>query len=410
MNGILPGQTLVPGLIPMKNKIVEQLDFSKSYCIKPSTKCLLSDKKLLDKITDFPIIPKNSLIIVNDHYRSTPTQRIVKLLREAGKISKPITFLIATGSHLPPTENVAIELTGAVKGDNILYHDVRYTKDYSFAGKTSRGTEVFFNPVLEQFDKIITIGSVEPHYFAGFTGGAKSLMPGVVAKKTIAQNHKWAMDPDSTIMKTKGNPVFEDIWEAANLIVPLEEVYSIQLANHGPSILNISLGLLPEAFKEARKVSEKVYGKWLDKKFDRILSFVASPLDKNLYQSQKAIENTKNVLKEGGTMVLIAECSEGIGTADFFERLQLSGTPENVLKTISNENYQFGDHKAYKLAEFVSKSKLLYVGNLSKATASKAYMTKVTVEELVGLYKNWTEDGNDILIDEAGGFTACCLA
>lgn len=394
----------------IKNKIEKLVDFSKSYCVKPSTKCLLSDQELLDKIVGFSVIPKNSLIIVNDHYRSTPTHRIVKILREAGKICRPITFLIATGSHIPPTEKITIELTGAIKEDNILYHDIRNIKDYSFAGKTSRGTEVFFNPIVTQFDKIITIGSVEPHYFAGFTGGAKSLMPGIAAKKTITQNHKWAIDPNSEVMKTSGNPVFEDIWEAANLIVPLEQVYSIQLVNHGPSILNISFGLLSEAFKEARIVSEKTYGKRLNKKYDRVISLVASPLDQNLYQAQKAIENMKNILKEGGTMVLIAECDDGIGTPDFLKKLQFQGTPENVLKTISIGNYQFGDHKAYKFAEFVQKSKLLYIGNLSRNVASEAYMTKITIEKFVELYKNWLEDGDDILIDEAGGFTSCYLA
>ena len=155
-------------------------------------------------------------------------------------------------------------------------------------------------------------------------------MPGIVAKKTIIQNHRWALNSGSAIMKTKGNPVFEDIWEAADLIVPLEQIFNIQLVNSGSAILNISFGLLIEAFDAAKTVSEKVYGKQLNRQFDRIISFVESPLDKNLYQTQKAIESTRNVLKEGGTMVLIAECNDGIGTVDFFERLQSMGTSKNV--------------------------------------------------------------------------------
>ncbi len=393
----------------MKDKIADLLDFSKSTCVKPITTSALNDQDLLDKITNFPIIPENSLIIVNDHFRSTPTQRIVKTLRDAGKICRPVNFMIATGSHHPPANDIAVKLTGAEKNDKILYHDVYSLKNYSFAGNTSRETEVFYNPVIEQFGKIITIGSVEPHYFAGFTGGAKSLMPGIAAKKTIKQNHRWAMNPASGIMKTKGNPVFEDIWEAAGLIIPHDQVYSIQLVNHGSSILNVSFGTLSEAFNEAVIVSKNIYEKQFNRSFDRIISFVESPLDKNLYQSQKAIENTRNVLKKGGSLVLIAECSDGIGSADFFDRLQSQGTSENVLKNLSFEYYQFGDHKAYKFAEFVQKSELLYVGNLSADTASKAYMTKVTIDELVLLYNNWTAAGNDILVDEAGGFNAYSL-
>ena len=390
----------------LREKISGLVDFSDCTCVTPSENSAITDRDIQHKLQEFPKIEENTLIIVNDQYRSTPSSRIIKALREIGKVNCPVTFIIATGSHQPPTEEEAIQLTNAGEHDKIIYHDVKNLKNPSYAGVTSRNTEVYYNPVIREYDKVITIGSVEPHYFAGFTGGAKSLMPGISAMETIRQNHRWAMTSETKLMKTKGNPAFEDIWESANLIIPLEDVLTIQLVNHGDSILHISIGKLAEAFEDARAVSAKLLGEKFDMQFDHVISFVQPPLDRNLYQSQKATENTRNVLKDGGTLVLVSQCSDGKETSAFFKKLNEIGSYEKVLNTLSFEKYELGDHKAYKLAKIAESVNMLYIGGLTEDVVSTAYMKKITIDDFVELYKSWQVAGDNILIDEAGGFTA----
>ncbi|MCP4177519.1 MAG: DUF2088 domain-containing protein [bacterium] len=390
----------------LREEITKLVDFSDCICVKPSEKTSLNDQDIQNKLLTFPEIEENSLIIVNDQYRSTPSSRIIRGLRKIGKIKCPVTFIIATGSHQPPTENEAIDLTDAKANDKIIYHNVKNLKNPSHAGVTSRNTEVYYNPAIKGYKRIITIGSVEPHYFAGFTGGAKSLMPGISAKETIRQNHRWAMTSESKLMKTEGNPAFEDIWESANLIIPLENVLTIQLVNHGDSILHISTGKLKEAFEDAKIISSELLGEKFEKKFDRIISFVQPPLDRNLYQSQKATENTRNVLKDGGTLVLVSQCSDGKETSAFFKKLEKIGSYNNILNTLSFEKYELGDHKAYKLAKIAESVNVLYIGGLAEDVVSTAYMKKISIADFTDLYKKWKSNGDDILIDEAGGFTA----
>jgi len=390
----------------MKNELYAQLDLTKAIIVKSDDLKPLSDTEICRHLDSFTVVPDNCLIIINDHYRSTPTNRIIKLLRKTGKIISPVTFIIATGSHKPPTLEVASKLCSAISRDTILCHDINSVKNYLNCGITSRGTEVFVNPIINKFETIITIGSVEPHYFAGFTGGAKSIVPGIASLETIVNNHRWAMTPDSALMKTTGNPVFEDIWESANLVVPLNSIDSIQIVNHGNDIYDASVGKLPEAFECARQKSMEIYGKNLKEKVDVVISCVSSPLDENLYQAQKAIENCKNIIKEGGSLLLVAKCQEGVGSKNFFDRLNDLGSAENIMNTLNFENYKFGDHKAYKFAETTKTITIYYYGDLDTETASKAYMNKITLEELKENYNKWITTAKTVVLDDAGGINA----
>jgi len=393
----------------MRNELYIQFDLTKAIKVRSNEIKPLSDTEICRELDRFPVIPDNCLIIINDHFRSTPTHRIIELLRKTGKIIRPVTFMIATGTHKPPSLKIVSKLCNALDEDTVLSHDVSSVKNYLNCGITSRGTEVLVNPIINEFDTVITIGSVEPHYFAGFTGGAKSIVPGIASLKTIVNNHRWAITPDSALMKTTGNPVFEDIWESANLVVPLDSINSIQIVNHGNDIYDVSIGKLQKAFESARQKSTKIFGKHLKEKVDVVISCVVSPLDNNLYQAQKAIENCKNVIKEGGSLVLVAKCREGVGSQHFFNRLKELGSSDNVMKTLNFENYKFGDHKAYKFAESTKNITIYYIGDLDNETAFKAYMHKITLLDLKEKYNEWITKGKTVVLDDAGGINAFYL-
>lgn len=385
--------------LPVEDLLFEEPDLSKE----------MNDEQLKDRLSKLPELKEGCLVIVNDNYRSTPTSRIVRLLRETKKLTKPAKFIIATGTHKPPSKELAKRLSGATPKDQLFIHDVYSQKEYHEVGVTSRGTEVLINPIIKDVSQILTINSVEPHYFAGFTGGAKSLIPGIAAKSTIETNHRWAITPESKVMKTQGNPVFEDLWEAASLVVPLEEVLTVQVVNNGEKVINIFSGFLPSSFEKAKKASQELFGISFPRKVDRLLTIVEPPLDKNLYQSQKALENTKNVVKDGGTIVLVSKCDEGVGTKAFFDKLVALGSAEEVVSKLSFENYQFGDHKAFYWAELANRLELLFVGEPLEEMIEKAYMTKISKEELVLKVTEWLKNGDRVALDTAGGVTAFYL-
>jgi nickel-dependent lactate racemase len=397
----------------LKQTIISQFCSNSHYdniiSIEPQYPVSLNETQLKDFLAAIPTLSPNTLIVINDADRSTPSFRIIRLLRQLKKIINPMQFIIASGAHKPITKESAKLLSGAKDEDKLWIHNGMDENNMIYLGETSRGTEIEINPVLYEADQVFTINGVEPHYFAGFTGGVKSLIPGLAAKKTIALNHRWALSPDAQIMRTEENPIFEDLWEAAGMLRPLDEVQSVQIVNHGNQIHSIQTGALRTAFDLACIKSRQIYGFNFSHPIQRIISFVQGPLDKTLYQAQKAMENVKKILQDGGSFVLVAKCEKGIGPSAFFQRMQALGTPENVINSISFENYQFGDHKAFYWAQMANRAELFYVGNLSSDIITEAFMRKITQEELLEKIKVWSMAGDKILIDFAGGFSAAEL-
>ncbi len=262
-------------------------------------------------------IKNDTLVIINDAHRATPSYIILDIL---SKMDHRITdIIIATGTHNTPDEG---ELEDLIRGTdkklaaNVHIHDCMAGMDYY--GKTERQTEVKLNPIVNKFRHILVINSVEPHYFAGWTGGVKSLIPGLAAKSTVAKNHAWALHENSGPTLVDRNPLQLDLWEGFSFIEQKGiEVSAIQIINQGKNIINISCGGLRDAFKGAISIAEKIYVNKISEKYDVIVSFVQRPLNRSLYQAQKGIENTRQALKKGGTMVLVAECPEGIGNTTF---------------------------------------------------------------------------------------------
>jgi len=373
--------------------------------IKPKFGEQIQDNELISTLQKIKLIRENSLIIVNDHDRSTPTAKIVNLLRRAGILIKPTNFIIATGTHKFPKDIDLVQFTGASDSDKVLIHNCDDDKNLIPLGKTKNGTKVALNKILLEFDEIITINSVEPHYFAGFTGGIKSLIPGLASRKTIEKNHSLAIKPESCILETEDNPLQKDLWEAGSLLKSLQKIQSIQIVNHNEQIFHMSVGTLQNAFNQAKIQSFKIYGTPLNKKVDHIISFVATPLNKTLYQAQKAMENTKNILENNGTFTLIAKCDRGIGNPLFFNRMKSLQTPEIIIESISFENYKFGDHKAYYWAELAKRARLFYIGDISGSEASDAFMEKISFDQLFAKIEKWVEKKEPILIDQMGGMS-----
>ena len=312
------------------------------------------DDAVRGSLDEFLTLPgDNLLVVVNDGTRPTPTRHVIDSIGKKLQKAKA-TFIVATGSHRAPLKSEYDFIFGSwydTFKDRILVHDARKPEEMEYFGTTSRGNEIYYNRAVKEADKIIVIGSVEPHYFAGYTGGRKAFLPGVAAYSSIEHNHKMALSPDAKALALKGNPLHEDLLEAADMVkVP---VYSIMtVLDKNDEIDTVCAGDLKTSFDDAVKAANDLFALPLAQKADIVVSSPVYPMDIDLYQSQKAIENGKLALKEGGTLILVSSCRDGVGGEAFVRLMTSASTPKEVLQKI-DEGYKLGYHKAAKLAEIM---------------------------------------------------------
>jgi nickel-dependent lactate racemase len=365
-----------PGI---KNRIVE---LKKEITIETEDPELLIERRLKDFIETMGIESfqgEDVGIIINDTDRPTPSYFVLEeLIRSIpdlpGRVSR---VYIATGSHRPSTDDDLRSLLGgsySIFKEKVLIHDNSAVNDHSHFGTTSRGTEVLIQSSLEDHDNIILINSVEPHYFAGFTGGRKSIFPGLAAYESIEHNHSFALDDKARAMELQGNPVHEDMMEAVNLFMKNRNHVSFQMVQ-GPEILllDVVIGELGESFEKAVSISRDVFSIPIDKPYDIVVSRAKKPMDRTLYQAQKALENGKLALRKDGIIILVASLDEGIGRAAFWNLLTSRDDPSRILEEIEN-GYKLGYHKAAKMVKLTSDHDVLVVSNLSPDVLSKGYM------------------------------------
>ncbi len=299
----------------------------------------------------FMSLPGDVLVIVNDATRPTPTRLVMDAIGPDLEKAKA-SFIIATGSHRAPYESEYDFVFGSWYNtfkDLSDVHDFRKDEEMVYYGKTSRGTELYLNKHVKEASKVIVIGSVEPHYFAGYTGGRKGFLPGVAAYSSIEHNHKMALSADARALALKGNPVHEDLMEAMTLVKsPVYAIMTVLDRNH--EIDTVTAGDVTESFDQAVEAANRIFTAPLKEKADIVVTAAPYPMDVDLYQSQKAIDNAKLALKDGGTMILVSACREGIGGESFVRLLSSASTPDEVLQKIA-AGFKLGYHKAAKMAE-----------------------------------------------------------
>lgn len=339
--------------------------------IEPRTPARLEEDVVLRTALEEPLdsasldsfLKEDCLVVVNDATRSTPTHRILTALQTASKTPQ-LRFIISTGTHRGPTQE---ELTWIFQewlglyASRIHVHDCRDTSSHVYIGKTSRGTEVYVNRLLAEAKRVLVISSVEPHYFAGYTGGRKSLIPGLAGFRTIEQNHRWALSSDSQPLRLDGNPVHEDLMEAVSLLHE-KEIFSIQLVlDRDGRICAAFAGSLDVSFREAVDAASRIYVTEVREKAAVVIAAAKAPLDVNLYQAHKALEHGKLALKKGGTIVLVAACPEGIGPRHYYDMLASIKTRDGFSQFLAESQtapYTLGLHKAVKIVQLLQESEI----------------------------------------------------
>ncbi|NQW18206.1 MAG: nickel-dependent lactate racemase [Chloroflexi bacterium] len=273
-------------------------------------------------------------IVVSDSFRQTRVDRVLPVLvaglLESGINERDITFTYSTGTHRGPTPEEEQRILGEDIyrrfKDQTFTHDPRDADNLAYVGKTSRGTPVHINRRVHEADRIIATGAVVLHYFGGFGGGRKSIVPGVASVETIASNHSMnlhpsedKLDPAVRIGGIDGNPVAEDMLEAAKL-THVDCIVNTVLNRKG-EIARVFAGDMEAAHKEACVFASELFAVDIEERADIVIA--ASPSTQNFVQTHKALFNAYQAVKPDGRIVLLAPCVEGLGGEQFGKWLRL---------------------------------------------------------------------------------------
>ncbi len=330
---------------------------------------------LRDALKDFLNRASRVLVIVNDYTRPTPTPEILKIIDDLLK-EYEVRFIVACGSHRSPNDKELQKIFGQfceIYRNRIIIHNASDQPSLFFLGKTRLGTPVWLNRAILWADKVVTINSVEPHYFAGFTGGRKSFVPGIAGLETITQNHKYVLSPEAMTLNLVGNPIHEDMTEIVKMIP--KAIFSIQVTlNADHKIFSLKFGDIFKSFDDSIADAKKVFCVPVKEKGDIVITVVQAPYDINFYQAQKAMENAKLALRDNGIIIAVSKCHQGVGEDNFVKLLAACSSPQQALKKVESE-FKIGYQKVVRLAHLLNSSEIWTVMDIDDKIVQSVFMT-----------------------------------
>ena len=314
-------------------------------------------------------------VITSDNTRPVPSGAVLPVLlaelEEAGVCDSDITIVVALGIHRPLSAGEIKKLVGAdvygkVKCENSTPGDcVRI-------GFTAYGTPVDISRSVAEADRRIALGNVEFHYFAGYSGGAKALMPGVSSREAIQANHSKMIMPEAAAGRLEGNPVRLDLDEVLNFC-PLDFILNLVLDEH-KQIIRAFAGHPILANREACRFLDGVYAVGFEKKADIVIaSQGGAPKDLNLYQTQKALDNARHAVRGGGVIILCGACDEGLGEDVFEKWMTESPSPESMISRIKTD-FELGGHKAAAIALVLRNADIYLVSDMEPGFVKSIFL------------------------------------
>ena len=289
------------------------------------------------------------VILVSDITRAIPNKIVVppvfETLKEAGVTYDDMEIIIANGLHRPASRREMEELLGEEILEKVAVINHRCENDENLIdlGKTSFGTNVNLNLRAVNADFIVSTGLIEPHFFAGYSGGRKIVMPGIAGKKTVFQNHSYKMiaHPNSRYGILDGNIIYQDGLEAAK-IAKLGFIVNVIL-NKEHRIVKAFAGDFVKAHKAGVHFLSKFVNVPVSERADIVITTNGGyPLDRDIYQTVKGMATAELIVKNGGVIIVMAECIDGLIHKDFFDLLVSVKSPDELLKKI-RENEPLND-------------------------------------------------------------------
>ncbi|MBQ5414612.1 MAG: nickel-dependent lactate racemase [Firmicutes bacterium] len=316
------------------------------------------------------------VIVTSDISRPLPSfdvlPSVLDELALAGVKDEDITIVFGLGSHRGHTREEMIKLVG-----NGVFSRVRCVdsdpSDCVRYGITSRGTPVDITRTVAEADRRICLGNVEFHYFAGYSGGYKAIMPGASTPAAIQANHSMMVREEAKAASIDGNPIREDI-EEAGAMVGVDFIVNVVLDEH-KKIVYSAAGDVIAAHRDACRYLDRMYLKPIEKRADIVIvSQGGAPKDANLYQTQKALDNAKHAVRDGGTIILVGACPEGLGSKVFEEWLTEAEKPSDLTERV-NRSFKLGGHKAAAIAMVLEKAEIMLVSEMDDDFVRSIFLT-----------------------------------
>ena len=304
-------------------------------------------------------------IVTSDISRPLPSYDVLPAVLDelyaGGAKAEDITVVLALGSHRRHTPEEMEHLVGERCWKEVRCADSD-VNDCVHLGVTSAGTPVDITRVVAEADVRICLGNIEFHYFAGYSGGAKAIMPGVSTPAAIQQNHRMMVSADACAGKLEGNPVRADI-EEAGALCGIDYIVNAVLDEHKKIVFAVA-GDVTQAHRVGCAYLDEMYRKKLTQQADIVLvSQGGAPKDANLYQVQKALDNAKHAVRDGGTIILMGACPEGLGSKKFEEWLTTAPTAHSMVEKIGRQ-FELGGHKAAAIGMVLDRAQIDLVSEM----------------------------------------------
>ncbi|RPI86319.1 MAG: nickel-dependent lactate racemase [Chloroflexi bacterium] len=322
-------------------------------------------------------------IAVSDKTRPIPHQHLLPPLLEKlealGIPAQAITLYVAVGTHQPMTSDEFPSILPASVLDRyrVVSHDASDHDNLVFLGETSRGTPMWANKGYTHSDLKIVVGNIEPHQFAGFSGGVKSAAIGLGGMETITYNHALMTHPDAQLGAYETNPPRQDIEEIGQKI-------GIHFAcnavlNQSKKIVHVLTGEPRAVMQAGIPLSKQVCQVGVVSKYNLMISSPGGhPKDINIYQAQKGLAHAALVTNTGGTIILAAACPEGTGSPHYQDWMLGKSSYEDVFKQFSEEGFQIGPHKAYQIARDASQVHFMFFSDIDINLSNALLLNPIT--------------------------------
>ncbi|MEW5700944.1 MAG: nickel-dependent lactate racemase [Candidatus Zixiibacteriota bacterium] len=307
---------------------------------------------------------QSPLVVVNDATRSTPTARMLALLLPSLSQTGHWRVIVATGLHRAPSpeeERILFgDLLPVVRGRYLVHHGY----DDATHGPVDGDKQVTVNRAVLEADRWILLTSVEPHFFAGYTGGRKAIIPGLAGAKTVERSHAGAVSSAAAPLRVDDNPVRQYIHERTRFFEH-RKIWAFQVVlDRDDRVAAAFAGDVDATFTQACRAADDFYVVAIGQPYDIVISAVHPPLDLNLYQTMKGWELSQAGVRDGGVLIVTAPCPEGIG-ASFYTRLIEAYPDPTRWLGLEDRPYTIGLHKLVRTARARARFSLCAVTDIA---------------------------------------------
>ena len=330
--------------------------------------------------------PESVAIAVPDETRPTPLKALLPPLLEylfsvfASLGSKDVSIVVGGGLHAAADEGQLRRiLPDEAFACRVVSHDAAASPMASY-GTTSRGTPVEINAEYAAAGLKIVVGQVDPHQFVGFTGGCKGVAIGLASKAMIRHNHSLMSLPGACVGGISGNPVRQDIEEAGRMI-GIDLAVNVVL-NPDRRIVTLLAGTPDGVLRRGAEVAARVHGFSCPEPFDLVIaSCGGNPKDICLYQAQKGLHLASRCAREGGKILLLAACGQGVGDSRYYEYVRRFSSPKAQLEEFEAQGFRMGAHKAFLFSRTVTRYDVTVVSELDEATLASCHLVKGSLQD-----------------------------